>query len=98
MERWFAELTNRKLRRSAHRSVAELEADLRKWIKAWNNDPKPFVWTTTADQILDTLADVCPRFTQGVEYLRPCTAVGLLADRPRFGRVWSPPRWASLGP
>jgi transposase len=56
VERWFAELTNRKLRRSAHRSVAELEADLRVWIDAWNQDPKPFVWTKTADEILDNLA------------------------------------------
>jgi transposase/DNA-binding CsgD family transcriptional regulator len=56
VERWFAELTTRKLRRSAHRSVAELEADLRAWIQAWNDDPKPFVWTKTADQILDNLA------------------------------------------
>ena len=56
VERWFAELTNRKLRRSAHRSVAELEADLRTWIEAWNQDPKPFVWTKTADEILDNLA------------------------------------------
>jgi transposase len=55
VERWFAELTNRKLRRSAHRSVAELEADLTAWIAAWNDDPKPFVWTKTADEILDNL-------------------------------------------
>jgi transposase len=39
VERWFAELTNRKLRRSAHRSVTELEADIRKWISEWNKDP-----------------------------------------------------------
>jgi transposase len=56
VERWFAELTTRKLRRSAHRSVAELEADLTAWIQAWNDDPKPFVWTKTADEILDNLA------------------------------------------
>jgi transposase len=56
IERWFAELTNRKLRRSAHRSVAELAADLAAWIAAWNDDPKPFVWTKTADEILDNLA------------------------------------------
>jgi transposase len=56
VERWFAELTNRKLRRSAHRSIAELEADLTAWIAAWNEDPKPFVWTKTADEILDNLA------------------------------------------
>jgi transposase len=63
VERWFAELTNRKLRRSAHRSVTELEADIRKWINHWNADPKPFVWTKTADQILDTLASYCTRIT-----------------------------------
>jgi len=61
VERWFAELTNRKLRRSAHRSVTALEADVRRWINAWNTDPKPFVWTKTADQILDTLAAYCGR-------------------------------------
>ena len=53
--RWFAELTTRKLRRSAHRSVTELEADIRKWINAWNAYPEPFLWTKTADEILDTL-------------------------------------------
>jgi transposase len=56
VERWFAELTNRKLRRSAHRSVAELKADINAWIQAWNADPKPFVWTKTADEILENLA------------------------------------------
>lgn len=61
VERWFAELTNRKLRRSAHRSVTELETDVRRWINEWNADPKPFVWTKTADQILDTLAAYCTR-------------------------------------
>ena len=52
VERWFAELTNRKLRRSAHRSVTELETDIRKWINEWNKNPKPFVWTKTADRTL----------------------------------------------
>ena len=61
VERWFAELTNRKLRRSAHRSVTELETDIRKWINEWNKDPRPFVWTKTADQILETLAAYCER-------------------------------------
>lgn len=56
VERWFAELTNRKLRRSAHNSVNELEADIQAWIEAWNDDPKPFVWTKTADEILENLA------------------------------------------
>jgi transposase len=61
VERWFAELTNRKLRRSTHRSVAELEADLTAWILAWNQHPRPFVWTKTADEILDTLASYLQR-------------------------------------
>ena len=61
VERWFAELTTRKLRRSAHRSVIELEADVRTWINEWNADPKPFIWTKTADQILETLAAYCNR-------------------------------------
>jgi hypothetical protein len=41
MSRWFAELTTRKLRRSAHRSVTDLQAGIRKWITQWNKDPKP---------------------------------------------------------
>jgi transposase len=61
VERWFAELTSRKLRRSAHRSITALEADIRAWINHWNADRKPFVWTKTADQILDTLAAYCTR-------------------------------------
>jgi ribosomal protein L4 len=59
VERWFAELTNRKLRRSAHRSVTELETDAEDWIQAWNADPKPFVWTKTADEILEKLGLFC---------------------------------------
>ena len=61
VERWFAELTNRKLRRSTHRSVVELEADIRKWTNAWNKNPKPFIWTKTANEILETLAAYCQR-------------------------------------
>lgn len=61
VERWFAELTRRKLRRSAHRSVRELEVDLRKWTNEWNRNPKPFIWTKTADEILETLAAYCTR-------------------------------------
>ncbi len=69
VERWFAELTNRKLRRSTHRSVTELETDVRKWINEWNTDPKPFVWTKTTDQILDTLAAYCSRINDSRHYL-----------------------------
>jgi hypothetical protein len=41
--------------------VVELEADIRRWINPWNADPKPFVWTKTADQVLDILAAYCQR-------------------------------------
>jgi len=61
VERWFAELTTKKLRRGAHRTVAALNADIRAWIETWNTDPKPFVWTKTADQILDSIARYCQR-------------------------------------
>jgi transposase len=63
VERWFAELTARKLRRGAHRSVKELNGDIRAWIEQWNADPKPYVWTKTAEQILETLAAYCERIT-----------------------------------
>ena len=53
VERWFAELTRKMLQRSAHKSVAALTADLNTWIAGWNDNPKPFVWHKTADQILD---------------------------------------------
>jgi transposase len=61
VERWFAELTSKKLRRGAHRSIRELNADIRAWIETWNDDPKPFVWTKTADQILESIARYCTR-------------------------------------
>jgi transposase len=61
VERWFAELTTKLLRRGAHRSVRELNADIRAWIETWNDEPKPFVWTKTADEILDSIARYCQR-------------------------------------
>jgi transposase len=61
VERWFAELTNKKLRRGTHRSVAELNRDIRAWIDTWNENPRAFVWTKTADQILESTARYCGR-------------------------------------
>ena len=61
VERWFAELTTKWIKRGAHRSVRELVASIRTWITNWNDDPKPFVWHKTADQILDSLASYCQR-------------------------------------
>jgi transposase len=64
VERWFAELTTKKLRRGAHTSVRALNADIRAWIDTWNDDPNPFVWTKTADQILDSIARYCNRINE----------------------------------
>jgi transposase len=63
VERWFAELTTKLLQRGVHTSVPALEADIRAWIATWNQDPKPFVWTKTADEILGSLARYCQRIS-----------------------------------
>jgi transposase len=61
VERWFGELTTKKLQRGTHRSVRELNTDIRNWIQTWNDNPRPYVWTKTADQILDSIARYCTR-------------------------------------
>jgi transposase len=61
VERWFGELTSKLLRRGTHRSVRQLNTDIRAWIDTWNHNPRPFVWTKTADQILDSIARYCER-------------------------------------
>ncbi len=59
VERWFAEFTTKQIRRAAHRSVRELEAAANAYIQIKNEAPKPFIWTKTADQILENLARYC---------------------------------------
>jgi transposase len=61
VERWFAELTTKKIRRGSHLSVRALEADIKAWIEHWNEDPRPYVWVKTADQILAALARYCEK-------------------------------------
>jgi transposase len=61
VERWFGELTTKKLQRGTHRSVRALNTDIRAWIDTWNDNPRPYVWTKTADQILDSIARYCTR-------------------------------------
>lgn len=62
VERWFAELTNKKLRRGSHRSVHQLNTDIRAWIETWNEDPRPYVWVKTADEILASISRYCTQF------------------------------------
>jgi transposase len=61
VERWFAELTTKWIKRGSHRSVPDLVSSIRTWIANWNDDPKPYLWHKTADEILDSLAAYCKR-------------------------------------
>ena len=61
VERWFAELTRQLLERGDHRSVQALERDIRAWVAAWNDNPIPFVWTKTAEQILQSIQRLMKR-------------------------------------
>jgi transposase len=61
VERFFAEITNKLIRRGVHRSVLALEKDIRGWLEMWNEEPRPYVWTKTADDILASLAAYCQR-------------------------------------
>ena len=61
VERLFAEVTRELLQRSDHRNVQTLEKDLRNWVKGWNENPKPFIWTKTAEEILESLGRLLKR-------------------------------------
>ena len=61
VERWFAQLTTKWIKRGTHRSVRDLVASIRTWIANWNDEPRPFVWHKSADQILDSLTAYCQR-------------------------------------
>lgn len=63
VERWFSELTTTKLRRGTHTSVRQLNTDIRAWIDTWNDNPRPYVWTKTADQILASIGNYCTRIS-----------------------------------
>jgi transposase len=72
VERWFAEITNKRIRRGVFRSVKELETAIREYIEVHNEHPKPFVWIKTADEILASIA----RFAQ-----RTCSSSDGLTSR-----------------
>ena len=63
VERFFAFITADLLQRSDHRSVQALENDIRNWVKAWNENPKPFIWTKPAEQIPESLSRLLQRTT-----------------------------------
>jgi transposase len=92
VERWFALLTDKQLRRGVHRSTKELETAISTYIQHHNKNPKPFIWHKTADQILDSFAKFCTRtLDSGHWLLFPKT-------RPAQTRRWpvqSPMVWAT---
>jgi transposase len=59
VERWFGELTDKWLRRGTHRSVKELARSITDWVNTWNDNPRPYVWHKTADEIIESLARYC---------------------------------------
>jgi transposase len=71
VERWFAELTMKQIRRGAYRSVAQLKAGIQEFIDAHQADPKPFAWTKSADEILASIA----RFAQRTADTRAAQAI-----------------------
>jgi transposase len=66
VERWFAELSQKAVRRGAFRSVGDLESAIEKFMEAWNANPTPFIWTATVESILEKLAR-CRRRLEQVE-------------------------------
>ena len=70
VERWFGELTGKRLRRGVFVSVNDLKGAIDEFLEAWNTEPKPFVWTATVDSIVEKLS----RCRQTLENIKPgCT-------------------------
>jgi hypothetical protein len=61
VERWCAELTRKQIQRGVDTSVAQLEADIRSFIDRHNDNPKPFRWTKSADDILASIKSFCQK-------------------------------------
>ena len=71
VERWFGELTGKRIRRGVFVSVEDLQKAIEEFLAAWNSDPKPFVWTATVDSIVEKLS----RCKQTLERIKPgCTS------------------------
>ncbi len=64
VERWFSELTTKWLRRGTHTSVKDLKDSINAWTDNWNQNPRPFVWRKTADEIFETMASYLQRIPQ----------------------------------
>ena len=63
VERWFAALTEQQIRRGSHRSTSQLEQAIKQYLAVYNEDPKPFIWTKSVDQIFESLKNYCERIS-----------------------------------
>jgi hypothetical protein len=63
VERWFGFITDELIRRGSHTSGQALEADIRAWAHGWNEDPKLFIWTKPAEQILESIGRLRTRIS-----------------------------------
>ena len=70
VERWFSLLTERQLKRGVHRSTYALESAIREFIEVHNEDPQPFIWTKSADQILSSVSRLCESLLERHEMQR----------------------------
>ncbi|CAM5588087.1 DDE endonuclease OS=Kitasatospora aureofaciens OX=1894 GN=HS99_0008300 PE=4 SV=1 [Kitasatospora aureofaciens] len=89
VERWFGLLTDKLIRRGVHTSVQALEDDIKAWITTWNDNPRPFTWTKTADEILKSLADYLAKINPPSRRVCPAngvTQVDLYYRRPMESR------------
>jgi transposase len=84
IERWFAELTNKRIRRDSFLSVADLTAAIEDFLAAWNASPRPFIWTATVDSIVtklarcrQTLEQIQPGTPSAERVVAPCASLGL---------------------
>src|SRR5437667_1575051 len=93
VEGWFAELTTKWIKRSAHRSVRDLVASLHTWITNWNEDPKPYLWHKTADEILNSLASYRQRISDS---LTQVTRAARAPARPPPALVCAPARYVPI--
>jgi len=66
VERWFGLITQKQIRRGSFRSTRELEEAIRRYLETHNQDPKPFIWTKTADQILESVRRYCESINDSV--------------------------------
>ena len=92
VERWFGLLTEKLLRRGVHKSVRQLGKDILAWTDAWNEDPRPFIWTKSAEEILESLGRLLQRIKD-----QDTSCPGSLLSGPRTRRR-SERRLHAVGP